>query len=238
MAIPDDDPHRLPIESQLRAWSIPVRSPDRNPDGILVAAADNRNTRIVELVRNWKGTGMVLTDRTGTRTSTPTKTCLLPLPLRREELFDCLCVAAGRGRTSQEQEAGTATQATNTEHGLDILLVEDNQVNQLVASSLLKKLGHRVGHAENGRRALEALRIQHYDLILMDCQMPVMDGYEATRAIRNHPEWQSLPIIAVTGNVMEGDKQACLAAGMNDYVTKPYNREQLRAVIARQTKDL
>jgi len=238
MAIPDDDPHRLPIESQLRAWSIPVRSPDRNPDGILMAAADDRHTETAELARHWQGTGVVLTDRTGTHTSAPAKTFLLPLPLHRDELFDCLRVAAGMGRTSQEQEADTATPVANAEHGLDILLVEDNQVNQLVASSLLKKLGHRVGHAENGRRALEALRTQHYDLILMDCQMPVMDGYEATRAIRNHPEWRSLPIIAVTGNVMEGDKQACLAAGMNDYVTKPYNREQLRAVIARQTKDL
>jgi CheY-like chemotaxis protein len=117
--------------------------------------------------------------------------------------------------------------------GLDILLVEDNQVNQLVASGILKKLGHRVGHAENGKRALEALQSQHYDLVLMDCQMPIMDGYQATRALRGDPQWQSLPIIAVTGNVMEGDRQACLDAGMDDYITKPYNRDQLEAVIAR-----
>jgi len=116
---------------------------------------------------------------------------------------------------------------------LSILLVEDNQVNQLVASSLLKKLGHQVDHAENGQRAIEALQNKDYDLVLMDCQMPVMDGYEATRAIRQNPTWQTLPVIAVTANVMQGDREDCLASGMNDYITKPYNREELKAVIAR-----
>ncbi len=238
MAIPDDDPHRLPIESQLRAWSIPVRSPGRNPGGILMAAAGDHNEQAAEQARNWRGAGVVLTDRTGMHTVSHPRTCVLAVPLRRNELFDCLCVAAGADNQTLSDPASATAIPDSTERSLDILLVEDNQVNQLVASSLLKKLGHRVGHAGNGRRALEALGSQHYDLILMDCQMPVMDGYEATRAIRTHPEWQSVPIIAVTGNVMEGDKQACLEAGMNDYVTKPYNREQLRAVIARQSKDL
>ncbi|PSF04960.1 hybrid sensor histidine kinase/response regulator [Marinobacter fuscus] len=114
---------------------------------------------------------------------------------------------------------------------LNILLVEDNQVNQLVASSLLKKLGHRVDLAENGKKGIEALQRQTYDLVLMDCQMPVMDGYEATRIIRRNPRWQQIPIIAVTANVMQGDREDCLASGMNDYITKPYNRDELRAVI-------
>lgn len=116
---------------------------------------------------------------------------------------------------------------------LHILLVEDNRVNQLVASSLLRKLGHRVDLAENGERALQALSRRAYDLILMDCQMPVMDGFKATRAIRQNPDWNNIPIIAVTANVMQGDREYCLTSGMNDYMTKPYKREQLRAVIAR-----
>lgn len=114
-----------------------------------------------------------------------------------------------------------------------ILLVEDNRVNQIVATGLLQKLGHDVDHAEHGERALSALAARDYDLILMDCQMPVMDGFEATRRIRREPRWRHLPIIAVTANVMEGDEQACLAAGMDDYLTKPYSRQRLDEIIRR-----
>lgn len=114
-----------------------------------------------------------------------------------------------------------------------ILLVEDNRVNQIVASGLLQKMGHEVDHAENGERALAALALKPYDLVLMDCQMPVMDGYEATRRIRQNPQWSQLPVIAVTANVMSGDREECLAAGMDDYITKPYNRKILGDVIQR-----
>lgn len=114
-----------------------------------------------------------------------------------------------------------------------ILLVEDNRVNQIVASGLLRKMGHEVDHAENGERALAALTLKPYDLVLMDCQMPVMDGYEATRRIRQNPQWSRLPVIAVTANVMAGDRDECLASGMDDYITKPYNRKTLSAVIQR-----
>ncbi|MEP6133768.1 response regulator, partial [Marinobacter sp.] len=114
-------------------------------------------------------------------------------------------------------------------------LVEDNQVNQVVASGMLKKLGHTVTLAENGRQALDALQQSGgaFDIVLMDCQMPVMDGYEATRNIRANPEWQGLPVIAVTANVMQGDRDDCLESGMNDYITKPYNRADLKSIIDR-----
>ncbi|WP_309043251.1 ATP-binding protein [Marinobacter sediminicola] len=116
---------------------------------------------------------------------------------------------------------------------LRVLLVEDNEVNQMVASTLLKKMGHRADIAENGQLALTALKQQQYDLVLMDCQMPVMDGYETTRRIRKNPDWQNLPVIAVTANVMQGDRADCFASGMNDYITKPYNRKQLAEAITR-----
>jgi signal transduction histidine kinase/ActR/RegA family two-component response regulator len=116
---------------------------------------------------------------------------------------------------------------------LQILLVEDNRVNQLVATGLLKKLGHHADLASNGQEALEALEKSHYDLVLMDCQMPVMDGYETTRRIRANRAWQDLPVIAVTANVMQGDRENCLVSGMNDYITKPFSRDQLQAVISR-----
>ena len=125
--------------------------------------------------------------------------------------------------------------SSQPQRSLRILLVEDNEVNQMVAGMLLKKMGHHADTAENGQLAIEALEQNHYDLILMDCQMPVMDGYETTRKIRKNPKWQDLPIIAVTANVMQGDRDDCFASGMNDYITKPYNRKQLSVAITRWT---
>jgi len=119
------------------------------------------------------------------------------------------------------------------QHPLRILLVEDNEVNQMVASTLLKKMGHHIEVAENGQLAIEALQQRHFDLVLMDCQMPVMDGFETTQRIRKNPAWRELPVIAVTANVMQGDRDDCFACGMNDYITKPYNRSQLSAAITR-----
>ena len=136
-------------------------------------------------------------------------------------------------KTAPQMPASEPPEEPSEMSPLKILLVEDNRVNQLVASGLLRKLGHRVDLAENGERALAALQRQRYDIILMDCQMPVMDGFEATRAIRQNPEWADLPVIAVTANVLQGDREQCLASGMNDYVTKPYKRDELRAVIVR-----
>jgi CheY-like chemotaxis protein len=233
MAIPQDHPHRLAIESQLRAWAIPVRSASRHPKGILLVAAEPGDEDYRAFADGWQGIGVILADSSGSVSSDKTGQFVLPLPLRRAELYQCLCAAAGLPDSASTEPQGQPTAAAKTESQLTLLLVEDNQVNQLVASSLLKKLGHRVDHAENGQRALEALQKRRYDLVLMDCQMPVMDGYEATRAIRRNPEWQTLPIIAVTANVMQGDREDCLEAGMNDYITKPYKRDELRAVIDR-----
>ncbi|MGO2134277.1 ATP-binding protein [Marinobacter sp.] len=133
------------------------------------------------------------------------------------------------------EPAGLPESISAPQRSLRILLVEDNEVNQMVAGMLLKKMGHNIDTAENGQLALEALEQQHYDLVLMDCQMPVMDGYETTRRIRQNPHWKDLPVIAVTANVMLGDKDDCFACGMNDYITKPYNRHQLSAAITRWT---
>lgn len=234
MAIPSDNPHRPGIEALLRQWGIPIRGASRHPEGILLALASAEATETLAFAANWQGRGVILADFSGTLSPASDRYQLLSLPLRRDELYRCLNQAAGldvNGRQRAVQATGPDTRAPDA--ALSILLVEDNQVNQLVASSLLKKLGHQADHAENGLQALEALQQKPYDLILMDCQMPVMDGYEATRRIRENPDWQELPIIAVTANVMQGDREDCLASGMNDYITKPYRREELRAVINR-----
>lgn len=125
-----------------------------------------------------------------------------------------------------------ASAAVSTQDRGRVLIVEDNPINQRVAVILANKLGFTADVAGDGSEALNMVRDQDYTLILMDCQMPVMDGFEATRAIRalDTPIAQ-VPIIAVTANVMEGQRDKCLAAGMNDYLPKPINKDVLRKAV-------
>jgi CheY-like chemotaxis protein len=118
---------------------------------------------------------------------------------------------------------------------LRILLAEDNPVNQKVATRLLEKRGHTVALAESGKEAVNAWREQPFDLILMDVQMPDMDGFVATAKIREQERLgaRHIPIIAMTAHAMVGDRERCLAAGMDDYVSKPVNVNDLFAAIER-----
>ncbi|GJP63892.1 hypothetical protein CLOP_g20924 [Closterium sp. NIES-67] len=116
-------------------------------------------------------------------------------------------------------------------HRARILLVEDNPVNQLVAKGMLSKLGCEVVVAGHGGVALKCLEEQHFDMVLMDCNMPVMDGYEASRQIRSSGRWPDLPIVALTANAMSEERERCRAAGMNDYLAKPFRREELNALL-------
>jgi CheY-like chemotaxis protein len=119
--------------------------------------------------------------------------------------------------------------------GIDVLLAEDNNVNQIVACAMLKKLGCTITVAKDGQEALEHVKARHFDLILMDCHMPNLDGFAATAAIREL-EKQGHPrhiIIAQTANAMEGDRESCLAAGMDDYISKPIAATALADVIQR-----
>lgn len=117
---------------------------------------------------------------------------------------------------------------------LSVLVVEDNRINQIVARRILEKLGCRVEMVENGQAALEILAHSHFDAILMDCLMPVMDGFEATKSIR---QWEKrtgtyIPIIAMTANAVEGDRELCLSVGMDDYISKPITARVVRSKIA------
>lgn len=112
-----------------------------------------------------------------------------------------------------------------------VLLVEDNPVNQLVAKGMLGKLGCEVIVAGHGGEALDQLEQRDFDLVLMDCNMPVMDGYEASRQIRRSGRWPQLPIVALTANAMSEERERCRAAGMSDYLAKPFRREELAALL-------
>ena len=121
----------------------------------------------------------------------------------------------------------------DTSLGLNILLAEDNPVNQMVTGKLLEKLGCRHVVANNGVECLERLKDDQFDLILMDCVMPEMDGLEATRRIRaSSGHCAEIPIIALTANAMESDRQTCLDAGMNDYADKPIDMERMKQLLA------
>ena len=124
------------------------------------------------------------------------------------------------------------TAPEKTKFDAEVLLVEDNLVNQKVATAMIRKLGCTVTVASNGARALEQLALRKFDLIFMDCQMPVMDGFEATRAIRQMAgDKRDIPIVAMTAHALKGDQQHCLEVGMNDYLAKPVRHSALIAVL-------
>ncbi len=160
----------------------------------------------------------------------------LSKPVTPSTLLDS-CLAA-LGRAGQRDSRGVLREEALDDHrarlaGARILLVEDNLFNQEVACGLLKLAAIDVCVANDGREALQQLGHGRFDGVLMDCQMPVMDGFAATRALRQQPQWRTLPVIAMTANVMVGDRERVLAAGMNDHIAKPIKVEELFATLAR-----
>ena len=166
----------------------------------------------------------------------------LSKPLKRWQVEECLrkILALPPGASLKEQ-APTPTsfrppESVHAPKGEHILLVEDTLVNQKVALKMLEKLGYRADSAGNGREALEALERASYDLILMDVQMPEMDGFEATRQIREKGEVSNggrIPIIAMTAHALKGDRAKCLQAGMDDYLTKPIQQKELAEMLTK-----
>lgn len=149
-------------------------------------------------------------------------------PLARSALYQTL------RRALHHEDTGigdTQSDELDAQRSARILLVEDNPVNQLVAKGMLSKLGCDVVIARHGGEALEALERGCFDLVLMDCNMPVMDGYEASRQIRGSGRWPDLPIVALTANAMPEERERCRAAGMNDYLAKPFRRSELLNVL-------
>jgi len=163
-------------------------------------------------------------------------------PLKQSQLFDCLALVLS-GKNPQHLRAPKSVAVQSAEASamaeLRILVAEDNDINRRLAMFMLQKLGCQSDFASNGREAVEAWENVPYDVILMDCHMPVLDGYSATRKIR---ELEALPghalrhrtqIIAMTANAMRGDREKCLEAGMDDYISKPVRMELLQAALCK-----
>ena len=162
-------------------------------------------------------------------------TLQLAKPVLPAALFEMLATALGHaGEAGTVPAMAAAPDSRRGQwHGTRVLLVDDNDINQELASELLGDAGVCVTVAEHGRHALELLQQQPFDVVLMDCQMPVMDGYEAAAEIRRHPQWAALPIIAMTADVMSGDRERALSSGMNDHIAKPLDIDAMFATLAR-----
>ena len=169
-------------------------------------------------------------------------------PVRQSDLFDCIATVMCRKIHQSQLDGMQPTKPVDlvTQHTLEenrsvlrerILLAEDNKVNQQIAQGQLERLGYQVDVASNGLEAVEAVEKQEYSLILMDCQMPVMDGYAATLEIRRRQtNKKRIPVIAITANALQGEREKCLASGMDDYLAKPFKKEELSGIVKRWVK--
>ena len=160
----------------------------------------------------------------------------LAKPVRQSQLHECLALvlSIAAGGNMKPGIVTRHTVAEVTKQGGRILLAEDNIINQQVAQNMIRKLGYKADVVANGLEAVRALQLINYDLVLMDCQMPEMDGFEATTLIRNSATKvlnNSVPIIAITANAIKGDRELCLEAGMDDYLSKPMKKVELANIL-------
>ncbi len=157
----------------------------------------------------------------------------LTKPVKQSQLFNCLTTVYGH-ETERHPLVTRHTLKESRKTGIKILIAEDNPVNQLVAVKILEKLGYKADVAVNGAEAIEFLSKIAYDIVFMDCQMPVMDGYDASRAIRSgkgNVLNSKVTIIAMTANALKGDKEKCIESGMDDYISKPVTPGMLSEMV-------
>jgi signal transduction histidine kinase/CheY-like chemotaxis protein len=198
---------------------------------------DLKNTILVLLTSLGKWSDARRIERTGFA-------AYLTKPVKQSQLYDCLAMVTGASaELPKDQPATTVTRyavADDKRHQLRILLVEDNMTNQKVALNILKRFGYNTDAVANGKEAIKALEMIPYDIVLMDCQMPEMDGYEATGEIRNPASKvldHEVPVIAMTAHAIKGDRERCLEAGMDDYLCKPVNPRELCDMIEKWIKE-
>ncbi len=230
----DADAIAQPFDLVLMDWKMPVM------DGIetarqLQASAMAKIPPVIMVTGHGRDEASQVAQERGVALKTA-----LTKPITAASLLDAVCEALNIGFVDDAQaseKTDTLTDAMSKLAGLKVLLVEDNDMNQELAMELLGNAGMQVVLAKHGQEALDILADDPvFDGVLMDCQMPVMDGYTATRAIRRNPTFEHLPIIAMTANAMAGDREKVLSAGMWDHIAKPLNVGEMFATIARWIK--
>jgi signal transduction histidine kinase/DNA-binding response OmpR family regulator len=262
LIVDDNTTNRLILERQLRSWQIlpTLASSAAEALGVLERSEYQFDLIITdchmpgmdgfEFVRQMKKRWPVYPHRTLMLSSASTQGDALRCrslginrhvlkPAKSQELFSALCEVVAESATGADQASSLLSkQGSGRGVGgpkLKILLAEDNAVNQRVAQRILEKAGHSVVVVDNGRKAVEEFFSQHFDLVLMDVQMPEMDGLEATAAIREREEWSAnrTPIIALTAHAMSGDRERCLEGGMDAYIQKPIDASEMLSTIER-----
>jgi CheY-like chemotaxis protein len=257
LCIDDNAKQRAFLEAQLSAWGMQVdcvadgsqalnrlRMADQNacPYALVILDAQMPGMNGSALARAIKGDPrlasipLVLLTPFGSQGHNPEErhpefAAYLPKPFRQSQLYDCIITVMGRSNAPSRLQSlpNDDPSEEQVQWHARILVVEDNAVNQLVAAGMLKRLGCQVDVVANGLEAVEASGRIAYDCIFMDCQMPEMDGYEATAAIRQREAHTGshTPIVAMTANAMQGDREYCLTAGMDAYISKPIRLKEL-----------
>jgi CheY-like chemotaxis protein len=215
---------------------------------VAILSTDDPSTEALAIVRGIKSDSEISSTRvivvtplgkrlsTGVMQQTGVSSCLVK-PVRQSRLLDCLSdVMNTASGVSSEVEPAKPSYGAGTITHVRVLVAEDNVVNQRVVVQQLKKLGFSADAVSNGKEVLEALKNAPYDILLLDCQMPEVDGYEVAQRIRREGcrTFKSEPyLIALTANALPGDRERCLAAGMNDYLTKPVQLDSLEGVFQR-----
>jgi two-component system sensor histidine kinase/response regulator len=256
VAIVDDNrTNRIILERYLDSWGMRQRSYEGGSEALKAmreaAGAETFDVAIVDMMmpvmdggalaaeirKDPKLSDMVvvlLTSAGHSERPVPGVDIELVKPVRPSQLFDVLHTLLSARPEYGKHEAGEPAAVVRPERAGRVLIVEDNAANLKVAMRMVERLGYRADKAGNGVEAVRVLDRMNYDAVLMDCQMPEMDGYEATRQIRRHErEGRHTPIIAMTASAMAGDRERCLAAGMDDYISKPIKLHVVAAVLER-----
>jgi len=261
LVVDDNASNREILQQHMQSWGVEVIAVDTSDAALAELGADGARFDLalvddempvmdgIELARHirgdprWSGLRLILLsshdDHDGGSERAQLFAAVLTKPLRRSQLFSSVSrVMTLQGTAGDPPPAGStpASPPPGVRAAPRILLVEENPVNREVAVGMLESLGCKTDAAENGRLAIEAMDTSSYDAVLMDCQMPVMDGLTATGEIRRREQTSGaarVPVIALTANAMEGDRERCLAAGMDDFLSKPFTQQQLATLLRR-----